>query len=741
MLHHRHHRKVLALFAGIILGGCFILGISGCLALRTPLPQTRQEAATLVAQGQQLAAQDNHAGAIASYDRALKLLPRAADALYARGLSRLALGDTAGAEADFTSVITQTSASAGNTVSLLTASADVPTASLLAHACVSRGMTRVASGRLDEALADFTSAIRTDAQITEAWAERGQVYLARGKMDEALADFDQAVILSPKLAAAHLGRGRVLQARKDWQGALEAWSRAIAADPLQADAFRGRITALLELKRFGDAARDIDSALVLAPDDADLWLARGRIWRATGFPANALGDINRAIELSVSAGSPPPAAALIEQALAKEETGDITGALDTLAAARQAAPDRNMAWLQTARILGKQQRIAEIPPLLTPFIDAHPQDADVIATRGSAELDLGQLEPAMRDFHAALAINPDLHWARYLLSFGWLKQHRTGEALAVAEDLIQRAPDLALGYQARASVEKERKDLNAAVADFGRAIERNPDAPFPRIERAYILLARGAAAEALADLDVAVRTSTDPVVQLNRADALHRLGRLEEAIAACRQAVQLNPALPDAHKDLGLVLLENDQLDEAAAAFVRAGELAPGNGDAVNLRGIVCLIRGDYAGAIARFQDAIELYGGAQSYAHLSLHLAHRLTGLSDPGFAGQIAAWQNPWLKQLGQLLLGRVTEEEVLKTVVDGRLGGNDLPPAPRERYLSEARFYLGMAQLLQNRPDRARGQLEQAAKSTEFRLYSRATAAAWLRHGLPSETVPIP
>ncbi|EIQ00620.1 tetratricopeptide repeat protein [Opitutaceae bacterium TAV1] len=682
---------------------CVLLWFGGCTALRTPTLLTRQQGSALIEEGHELAAKGNHAGAIAAYDRALKLLPEEADAWYARGESHLALVKPDAALGDFSHVITLRPA--------------------MAEAWAARGQAYLAMAKPDEAFRDFTQALELDPKQAGIREQRGRISLDRGELDAALADFDGALALSPGLALAHLGRARVFHARGDTQGAIAAYSEAIAADPLLADAFRGRTAMLLEEKRFGEAARDIDSALVLAPRDASLWLARARVWRATGFPENALVDIARSLELS-----PRNTAALVEQALALEDTGDTAAALRNLDAVRKAAPDENFAWLQTARIYGKLRRVAEIPPLLTPFIEAHPQDAEALSTRGSAWLDLDRLDSAVADFRAALAINPDQHWARYLLSLSLLKSRKLDESRTEAEELITRAPDLALGYQARAFVEKEREETDAALADFGRAIERNHDAPFARIERARILLARGAAAEALADLDVAARSSSDPVVQINRGEALHRLGRLEEAVTAYQEALRTDPGLADARKDLGLLLMELNRLDEADEQLSDAGKLAPNSGDAPNLRGLVRLISADYPAAIDRFQEAIDDYKTKQSYVHLSLYLARRLTGLSDPTFSREIAGWDNPWLKQLGEHLLGRVSADDVLQGIAKNNL-------QPRERYLSEARFYIGMSFLLKGDSGQAREMLELASKSGEFRLYSRVTAAAWLRHGLPA------
>ena len=52
-------------------------------------------------------------------------------------------------------------------------------------------------------------------------------------------------------------------------------------------------------------------------------------------------------------------------------------------------------------------------------------------------------------------------------------------------------------------------------------------------------------------------------------------GRLDEAIAACRRAIELEPELAEAHNNLGNALKDQGRLDQAIAAYHRAIELKP----------------------------------------------------------------------------------------------------------------------------------------------------------------------
>ena len=62
---------------------------------------------------------------------------------------------------------------------------------------------------------------------------------------------------------------------------------------------------------------------------------------------------------------------------------------------------------------------------------------------------------------------------------------------------------------------------------------------------------------------------------LRAAQALASSGQLPQAIAACRQALDLQPADPTAHFLLGYLLQQSNQHAEATAAFAQSAAYAP----------------------------------------------------------------------------------------------------------------------------------------------------------------------
>ena len=71
------------------------------------------------------------------------------------------------------------------------------------------GVEHFEKGRLDEAIAEYSEAIRLDPQFAAAYYNRGQAYFTIGKAQLAIQDYGDAIRLSPdrpELPLAYAGR-------------------------------------------------------------------------------------------------------------------------------------------------------------------------------------------------------------------------------------------------------------------------------------------------------------------------------------------------------------------------------------------------------------------------------------------------------------------------------------------------------------------------------------------------------
>ncbi len=80
----------------------------------------------------------------------------------------------------------------------------------------------------------------------------------------------------------------------------------------------------------------------------------------------------------------------------------------------------------------------------------------------------------------------------------------------------------------------------------------------------------------------ALELKPDAEAHNNLGNALTDQGKLDEAVAAYRKALELKPDYAEAHNNLGLALMNQGKLDEAVTAYRKALELEPDHANAHN---------------------------------------------------------------------------------------------------------------------------------------------------------------
>lgn len=119
------------------------------------------------------------------------------------------------------------------------------------------------------------------------------------------------------------------------------------------------------------------------------------------------------------------------------------------------------------------------------------------------------------------------------------------------------------------------------------------------------------------------------------ADALqqHRAGRLDEAAACYRRAIDARPDVPELHNNLGHVLTQQGRLDEAVAGIRRAIDLRPDFPQAHYNLGIALAEQGRLNEAVACYRRVIDLQSHIPE-AHNSLGYALEKLGRLDAAVA-----------------------------------------------------------------------------------------------------------
>lgn len=239
------------------------------------------------------------------------------------------------------------------------------------------------------------------------------------------------------------------------------------------------------LKRdYVEAIRCLEMALQFAPNDARLVLEDAQARQATGDATGALLAHQEAFRRF-----PPLVTIYTGLGLVRNETGDYYGALKDFTTAIDLLPVAYLAYSGRAEAKAALDDFAgAIADLGVQIRAAHPEQLDrAYLSRGQMRLVVGEVAAAGEDFAAALQLNPKLPFAYLLRAYALKDSGGLPEALASLDEAVKLAPDFARAYSARSWIHHELGHADAALADADLAVARQPEAPDFVLNRAMLL--------------------------------------------------------------------------------------------------------------------------------------------------------------------------------------------------------------------------------------------------------------
>ena len=177
-----------------------------------------------------------------------------------------------------------------------------------ASAHYNRGNSYYQKGNYNQAISDYTDAIRHNPSFARAYDNRGVVYLRMGNYDQAIQNYNEAIRLDPGNALTYNNRGSAYDNRGDHGGAIADYDRAIAdftqairldtlEGPRKAWPFNNRGNTHRAKGQYDRAIADFDQAIRLNPDYAIAFNNRGLAYDGKGQHDRAIADYDEAIRL------------------------------------------------------------------------------------------------------------------------------------------------------------------------------------------------------------------------------------------------------------------------------------------------------------------------------------------------------------------------------------------------------------------------------------------------------------
>jgi tetratricopeptide (TPR) repeat protein len=294
-----------------------------------------------------------------------------------------------------------------------------------------RAARRYNESRYDQAIEDYSAALRLDPKLASALMNRGWAYLNQEDYQTAAADFDAALKLDPELTGAYEGRGTCRRELGDFKAAIRDLTEAIRRDSSDADTYERRAKCYTGLGRHADALKDRTRAVQLAPEYADYWMQRGQTYRDLKQFAAAQKDIEKAISLN---------------------------------------PSSSAYYYELGHVFFDQEQYPQARLFFDMALQRDSGVASYVYMRGMSDFYMEQYEAAIADINQALALKPDTPHYYWNLGIATWNLDRLPESLQAYTDYIRVKPDDPAGYNDRADVHEAMGNEAAAAKD--RAIAK-----------------------------------------------------------------------------------------------------------------------------------------------------------------------------------------------------------------------------------------------------------------------------
>jgi tetratricopeptide (TPR) repeat protein len=386
------------------------------------------------------------------------------------------------------------------------------------------------------------------------------------------------------------------------------------------------------------AGRLASAVLMTAPDDPDALVVLGTALRVQG-------DFDRARAVLEPLARTESASWIVQFELAQAlfALGDTRAAIGPLTRAVSLNPDLGAGWRLLGDILQFSGQLAAAQSaydrrLRSVIGDRRLRDA-------ASALAEGRLEWAERDLRSVVALQPTSVSAAHLLGEVVGRRSRLAEAEAILTRCLERAPELDLGRQSLALALLGGGKYAQALTHLDHLLARDPSDNRVRMIKAAVLTEIGdfaAAAEVTASL-LAVFPD-QPRGWLVHANGLRTLGRNDEAIAALRTCIELDPDCSEAYWSLANLKTYRFTGGARAAMEARVAEPDPDPEDRRNLH----FALGKADEDLDRYEEAFDHYAranaiqrGRSAYdAGQTTALVQRSKALFTEAFFAQRAGW-----------------------------------------------------------------------------------------------------
>ena len=513
----------------------------------------------------------------------------------------------------------------------------VGTGSLAVDELVAQGGAQLLLGRVDKALESFNAALKADKMTPAALYARSRVWREKGDMPKAIADIDDALKREPKTPLWLYSRGRArydkgedakaiadltaalrlnknfalgfalvgsaMARQGDFKRAAKAYDRAIAVDPEYSYAYLGRAALKLRQGDEAGALKDFEEAVRADAQDYAPYYNRGELhWRG-GRREQALADFRNAMtsskltpDAAIWIGDRYLSLQLWKDAIAAygraHDLGSVVPGLVRRAVAFESDKDPKRALVD-----------------LDAAVKLEPENAAVIAARGTLLSRMGQDAPAITDLNRALRLapaDPEILVAR--ASF-YARVEKPTLALEDYTKAINADPKYAEAYNGRGALYANAlKEPEKALRDVMKAVELRPRDTGHHYNLGSLRLRNRLYFKALDSFEAALALK-GPAARIleRRADAKSQLGDHSGARLDIEAALEKDPRNASLYDTLGNIRLRARDYEQAVRDESQALQLDDKIASAYQHRGLAYGALNQLKAAQSDFKKSLEL--------------------------------------------------------------------------------------------------------------------------------------
>ncbi|MCX6267700.1 MAG: tetratricopeptide repeat protein, partial [Bacteroidetes bacterium] len=380
----------------------------------------------------------------------------------------------------------------------------------------------------------WSDAIEKNPRVPVAWYNRGNTKLDSADNKGAIIDYTECINLDPSFWRAYINRGNARSREKDYIGSIEDFDAMLRFDSTAVNSYINRAMSRRMLLDYDNALKDYNIAIRMKPDQMELYTSRANLKLDMKDYEGAISDFNQAIKMN-----PKYTIAYTNRAIVKKAKNDLTGALE----------DYNLA------------------------IELDPKNSEFYNNRGNLKFQLGDFQGAIDDYSASIRINPKDFLGYKNRGSIRFSRKQYDEALADLSEGILLNPKSGELYYTRSLVKKAMNNPSGAKTDYIKAVELEPS---------Y-------AAEGYRK-NIGIASSELPGLQPSQLNSqglqMETSGKLQDAIAFYKQALDMKPDYPEAWFNLGNVYGKINQFSEAMNCLNNAIRYKSDYSEALSSRGI-----------------------------------------------------------------------------------------------------------------------------------------------------------